>query len=60
MATIVRMNGLDPDMTMTYSDFSIIKDLLNWIEDRRIDFYIYSSAPGYRMYYEAMYDQIFQ
>ena len=59
MAQIVRMNGLDPDMTMTHSDFSIIKDLLNWIEDRRIDFYIYSSAPGYRMYYEAMYDKYF-
>jgi len=59
MAQIVRMNGLDPDMTMTHGDFSIIKDLLNWIEDRRIDFYIYSSAPGYRMYYEAMYDKYF-
>jgi hypothetical protein len=59
MAQIVRMNGLDPDMTMTHSDFSIIKDLLNWIEDRRIDFYIYSSAPGYRMYYEAMYNKYF-
>ena len=59
MAQIVRMNGLDPDMTMTHRDFSIIKDLLNWIEDRRIDFYIYSSAPGYRMYYEAMYDKYF-
>ena len=59
MATIVRMNGLDPDMTMTHRDFSIIKDLLNWIEDRRIDFYIYTNAPGYRMYYEAMYDKYF-
>ena len=59
MAQIVRMNGLDPDMTMQHRDFSIIKDLLNWIEDRRIDFYIYTSAPGYRMYYEAMYDKYF-
>jgi len=59
MAQIVRMNGLDPDMTMQHRDFVIIKDLLNWIEDRRIDFYIYTSAPGYRMYYEAMYDKYF-
>ena len=59
MAQIVRMNGLDPDMTMQHRDFAIIKDLLNWIEDRRIDFYIYTSAPGYRMYYEAMYDKYF-
>jgi hypothetical protein len=37
----------------------IIKDLLNWIEDRRIDYKIYTSAPGYRMYYEAMYNKYF-
>lgn len=59
MAQIVRLNGYDPDMTMSHKDFSIIKDLLNWIEDRRIDLYIYTNAPGYRMYYEAMYDRYF-
>ena len=59
MANIVRLNGLDPDLTMTESDFGIIKDLLNWIEDRRIDYIIYRNAPGYRMYYEAMYDKYF-
>jgi len=30
-ANIIRLNGADPDMTMTRSDFNIIKDLLNWI-----------------------------
>jgi hypothetical protein len=59
MAQIVRMHGLDPDMTMTDRDFAMIKDLLNWIEDRRIDFKIYTNAPGYRMYYEAMYNKYF-
>ena len=59
MAQIVRLNGYDPDMTMSHKDFSTIKDLLNWIEDRRIDLYIYTNAPGYRMYYEAMYDRYF-
>ncbi len=59
MAQIVRMNGLDPDLTMTESDFAIIKDLLNWVEDRRIDYKIYTIAPGYRMYYEAMYNKYF-
>ena len=44
---------------MTNEDFAVIKDLLNWIEDRRIDFHIYTTAPGYRMYYEAMYDKYF-
>ena len=59
MAQIVRMNGMDPEMTMTERDFATIKDLLNWIEDRRIDYKIYTTAPGYRMYYEAMYNKYF-
>lgn len=36
-----------------------VKDLLNIIEDRRIDNYIYKNAPGYRGYYQAMYDKYF-
>jgi hypothetical protein len=38
---------------------SIIKDLVNVIEDRRIDYYIYSTSPGYKGYYHAMYDKYF-
>lgn len=59
MAKIIQLNGYDPEMNMSHKDFAIIKDLLNWIEDRRIDFHIYTTAPGYRMYYEAMYDKYF-
>ena len=36
-----------------------IKDILNWVEDRRIDNYIFKSAPGYRDYYRSMYDKYF-
>lgn len=36
-----------------------VKNLSNVIEDRRIDSYIYKNAPGYRGYYEAMYDEYF-
>jgi hypothetical protein len=36
-----------------------VKDILNWVEDRRIDNYIYSSSPGYRAYYQALYDKYF-
>ena len=36
-----------------------VKDILNVVEDRRIDNFIYSSAPGYRPYYDAMYDKYF-
>ena len=37
----------------------IVKDLLNVIEDRRIDYYIYSTSPGYKGYYHSMYDKYF-
>lgn len=36
-----------------------IKTLMNIIEDRRIDSYIYRMAPGYRPYYDAMYTKHF-
>ena len=36
-----------------------VKNLLNIVEDRRIDNFIYKSAPGYRGYYQAMYDKYF-
>ena len=36
-----------------------IKSLINYIEDRRIDFQIFKSAPGYQNYYHAMYDKYF-
>jgi len=45
--------------TLWDADHRVIKDLLNWIEDRRIDYKIYTTAPGYRMYYEAMYNKYF-
>jgi hypothetical protein len=37
----------------------VVKDLLNVIEDRRIDYYIYSTSPGYKGYYHSMYDKYF-
>lgn len=33
--------------------------LMNVIEDRRIDSYVYKNAPGYRPYYDAMYNKYF-
>ena len=36
-----------------------IKDLLNYVEDRRIDYLTFRSAPGYKNYYHAMYDKYF-
>jgi len=37
----------------------LVKDLLNVVEDRRIDNYIYTTSPGYKGYYHAMYDKYF-
>ena len=35
------------------------KDILNIIEDRRIDDYVFRSSPGYRAYYHKMYEHYF-
>ena len=36
-----------------------IKNLLNYVEDRRIDNYVFSTSPGYKGYYHSMYDKYF-
>ena len=33
--------------------------LINWIEDRRIDQFVFSTSPGYRAYYHKLYDTYF-
>lgn len=35
-------------------------NLLNWVEDRRIDDYVIKNAPGYANYYTALYDYYFR
>ena len=36
-----------------------IKSLLNYVEDRRIDNFIFTTSPGYKGYYHSMYDKYF-
>jgi len=36
-----------------------IKNILNYVEDRRIDNYIFTSSPGYKGYYHSMYEKYF-
>jgi hypothetical protein len=36
-----------------------IKNLLNYVEDRRIDHYIFTTSPGYKGYYHSMYSKYF-
>ena len=35
------------------------KDVFNYIEDRYIDYMVYTNAPGYRGYYNKLYDAYF-
>jgi len=40
-------------------DFGTVRDLFNWVEDRRVDFFVFKNAPGYKVYYHACYDRFF-
>ena len=55
----IAMRGGDPNLDMQQQDIMQVKDLFNWIEDRRIDYHIYTNAPGYRKYYESVYAKYF-
>lgn len=39
--------------------YSMLKDILNIVEDRRIDNFVFQSSPGYRDYYRTLYDKYF-
>ena len=47
-----------------YSDdrnfINTLKEVTNYIEDRRIDKLVYDSAPGYKGYYKALYAKYFE
>jgi len=38
---------------------NLVKNILNYIEDRRIDNFIFTTSPGYKGYYHSMYDKYF-
>ena len=42
-----------------YEVVSMIKDLLNYVEDRRIDYFVFTNSPGYKGYYHSLYDKYF-
>jgi hypothetical protein len=37
----------------------MVKNLLNYVEDRRIDNYVFTSSPGYKGYYHSLYEKYF-
>ena len=54
---------VDRGFTKGYSNIDVkthIKNLLNFVEDRRIDYHIFRNAPGYKGYYHSMYDKYFR
>jgi len=42
-----------------YEVVSMVKDLLNYVEDRRIDYFVFTNSPGYKGYYHSLYDKYF-
>jgi len=38
---------------------SHVKNLLNYVEDRRIDNFVFTTSPGYKGYYHSMYEKYF-
>lgn len=46
-------------MTTTRRVLDDLKDIMNILEDRRIDKYVYQTATGYRPYYDALYAKYF-
>lgn len=44
------------DKQPSYVVSKLVKELLNYVEDRRIDHYVFKSCPGYKAYYHKLYD----
>ena len=42
-----------------YTILSTVKSILNYVEDRRIDSFIFRTSPGYKSYYHSMYEKYF-
>jgi hypothetical protein len=39
--------------------WDLVKNLTNYVEDKRIDNHVYTTCPGYREYYRSLYDTYF-
>lgn len=47
-------------LSLNIEKFAFIRTLHNIVEDRYIDDFVYSTAPGYRGYYNALYNYYFR
>jgi len=48
-----------PD-SWSYEEASFFKNMINFVEDRRIDTKVFKSSPGYKGYYHSLYKKYFQ
>lgn len=55
----VRELGYGDMVDYVYSNRDEFRALLNYVEDRRIDYFVYTNSPGYKGYYQALYDRYF-
>lgn len=60
--SIIPSNIYDKAKKINYGNSDVnqfVNSLLNWIEDRRIDYWQYMNSPGYKGYYNALYRRYF-
>jgi hypothetical protein len=50
---------LETKWNISKEDVDNVFTLINFVEDKRIDHYVYSTAPGYQFYYEELYRKSF-
>ena len=58
-STINEKYGMKSHMSAKSYVKDKIRNLLNIVEDRRIDNFVFKSAPGYKGYYHALYNRYF-
>jgi hypothetical protein len=46
-------------ISLSYDEQGTIQSLTNWVEDRRIDLFVFKNCPGYKAYYHKLYDEYF-
>lgn len=54
------LENLMKRVNMTDEKKGIVKQILNYVEDRRIDNLVFKSSPGYKAYYHKLYDHYFR
>ena len=54
------LEALMKNESMDSNHKNTVKQILNYVEDRRIDNLVFKSSPGYKAYYHKLYDHYFR